>query len=381
MKIAAVEVIGVGNELTGEHTFVRLTTDTGVTGLGQSGCWGYPQGVAGVLGELTPLLIDADPFRIEHLWHLAYRARPFRSNLLAAAVSAIDLALWDIKGKSLELPVWELLGGRVRDRIRLHVLVGGGTPDEISSSVNWAAEEGFTAVKFDPLVHGYEDLSIGKLVSAVREMALAAREAAGDEVDLIFELHRKLDPTKAMVVCNALADYQPLFIEDPIQIDSIETQAELAKQIDAPIAMGERLNSIWEFEELLSHHVPIIVRPDVGLAGGISGCRKIAAIAEAHHCMVAPHNFLGPGLTAPTLQLCATIPNLLTMEFMPSDEDGSSPAFRTTMTRTGGYCEVPDGPGLGVSLADDYATLAPPLARPLSSEQLLRADGSVAAAG
>ena len=187
-------------------------------------------------------------------------------------------------------------------------------------------------------------------------MALAAREAAGDEVDLIFELHRKLDPTKAMVVCNALAEYQPLFIEDPIQIDSIETQAELAKQIDAPIAMGERLNSIWEFEELLSHHVPIIVRPDVGLAGGLSGCRKIAAIAEAHHCMVAPHNFLGPGLTAPTLQLCATIPNLLTMEFMPSDEDASSAAFTTTMKRTGGYCEVPESPGLGVSLADDYAS-------------------------
>jgi galactonate dehydratase len=338
--------------------------------------------VAGVLGELTPLLIGADPFRIEHIWHLVYRARPFRSNLLAAAVSAIDLALWDIKGKALGLPVWELLGGRTRDRVRLHVLVGGGTPDEISSSVNWAAEEGFTAVKFDPLVHGYEDLAIGKLVSSAREMALAAREGAGDEVDLIFELHRKLDPTKAMVVCNALAEYQPLFIEDPIQIDSIETQAEIAKHINAPMAMGERLNSIWEFEELLSHHVPIIVRPDVGLAGGLSGCRKIAAIAEAHHCMVAPHNFLGPGLTAPTLQLCATIPNLMTMEFMPSDEDAnsSSAAFKTNVKRSGGYCEVPEGPGLGVSLVDDYAEIAPPAARPLSSEQLLRADGSVATA-
>ena len=126
MRIASVEVLGVGNELTGQHTLVRLTTDSGITGLGQSACWGYPQGVAGVLDELTPLLIGADPFRIEHLWHLAYRARPFRSNLLSAAVSAIDLALWDIKGKALELPVWELLGGRTRDRVRLHVLVGGG---------------------------------------------------------------------------------------------------------------------------------------------------------------------------------------------------------------------------------------------------------------
>jgi galactonate dehydratase len=382
MKIASVEVLGVGNELTGQHTFVRLETDSGISGLGQSACWGYPRGVAGVLGELTPLLIGADPFRIEHIWHLVYRARPFRSNLLAAAVSAIDLALWDIKGKALGLPVWELLGGRTRDRVRLHVLVGGGTPDEISSSVNWAAEEGFTAVKFDPLVHGYEDLAIGKLVSSACAMAAAAREAGGDEIDLIFELHRKLDPTKAIVVCNALAQFHPLFIEDPIQLDSIETQAEIAKRIDAPIAMGERLSSIWEFEELLSRNVAILVRPDVGLAGGLSGCRKIAAIAEAHHCGVSPHNFLGPGLTAPTLHLCATIPNLVTMEFLPNDEDSttSSAAFVTNVVRNGGYCEVPDGPGLGVSLVDDYATVAPVVARPLSSERMLRSDGSVATA-
>jgi galactonate dehydratase len=213
-------------------------------------------------------------------------------------------------------------------------------------------------------------------------MAAAAREAGGDEVDLIFELHRKLDPTKAIVVCNALAQFHPLFIEDPIQIDSIETQAEIAKRIEAPIAMGERLSSIWEFEELLSRNVAILVRPDVGLAGGLSACRKVAAIAEAHHCGVVPHNFLGPGLTAPTLHLCTTIPNLVTMEYLPSDEDpnSSSAAFKTNVKRSGGYCEVPEGPGLGVSLVDDYATVAPVVERPLSSERLLRADGSVATA-
>ena len=382
LKIESIEVLGVGCELTGEHTFVRITTECGITGLGQSAGWGYPKGVAGVLQELAPLLVGADPFRIEHLWHLAYRARPFRGNILSAAVSAIDLALWDIKGKAVELPVWELLGGRTRDRVRLHVLVGGGTPDEIVSSVNWAVEEGFTAVKFDPLVHGYEDLSMAQLVSSACAMAAAAREAGGDEVDLIFELHRKLDPGSAIVVCNALAAFRPLFIEDPIQIDSIETQAELAKQIASPIAMGERLSSIWEFSELLSHRVPILVRPDVGLAGGLSGCRKIAAIAEAHHCGVAPHNFLGPAHTAPTLHLCTAIPNLVTMEYLPLDEDktSSSAAYDTTVVRNGGYCEVPDAPGLGIRLVDDYALVAPVIERPFSNEGLLRADGSVAAA-
>ena len=296
MKIESVEVLEVGSDLTGSHTLVRITSDSGVSGLGQSACWGFPRGVAAVLDEMTPLLVGADPFRIEHLWHVAFRARPFRGNLISAAVSAIDLALWDLKGKALELPVWQLLGGRTRDRVRLHVLVGGGTPEAIVSSVNWAVEEGFTAVKFDPLAHGYQDLSTQRLVTSACEMAAAAREAGGDEVDLIFELHRKLDPTKAIVVCNALAQFHPLFIEDPIQIDSIDTQAEIARRIAAPIAMGERLSSIWEFNELLSRNVTILVRPDVGLAGGLSGCRKIAAIAEAHHCGVTPHNFLGPGL-------------------------------------------------------------------------------------
>ena len=301
---------------------------------------------------------------------------------LSAAVSAIDLALWDIKGKALKLPVWELLGGRTATGCGLHVLVGGGTPDEIVSSVNWAVDEGFTAVKFDPLVHGYEDLSMSQLVSSACSMAAAAREAGGDEIDLIFELHRKLDPTKAIVVCNALAQFRPLFIEDPIQIDSIETQAEICKRIDSPIATGERLSSIWEFNELLSRHVAILVRPDVGLAGGLSGCRKIAAIAEAHHCGVVPHNFLGPALTAPTLHLCTTIPNLVTMEYLPLDEDKTSyllPSPRQSYAE-GGYCGIPESPGLGISLVEDYATVAPVAERPFSDEGLLRADGSVAAA-
>jgi galactonate dehydratase len=382
MKIESVEVLKVGSELTGAHTLLRLTSDTGVEGLGQSAGWGYPNAVAAALGELTPLLIGADPFRIEHLWHLAFRARPFRSNLLAAAVSAIDLALWDLKGKALGLPVWELLGGRTRDRVRLHVLVGGGNPEEIVSSVNWATEEGFTAVKFDPLAHGYQDLSTQRLVTSACAMAAAAREAGGDDVDLIFELHRKLDPTKAIVVCNALAQFHPLFIEDPIQLDTIDTQAAIASRIAAPIAMGERLSSIWEFNELLSRNVAILVRPDVGLAGGLSGCRKIAAIAEAHHCGVTPHNFLGPGLTAPTLHLCATIPNLVTMEYLPLDEDMSSTsaAFVTAVRRNGGYCEIPQAPGLGISLADDHTTIAPVVEHPDSDTDPLRADGSVATA-
>ena len=297
-----------------------------------------------MLDELSSLLIGADPFRIEHLWHLSYRARPFRGNLLSAAVSAIDIALWDIKGKALGVPVWELLGGRTRDRVRLHALVGGGTPDEVVSSVNWAVEEGFTAVKFDPLVKGYEDLSVAGLVGSACDMAAAAREAGGDEMDLIFELHRKLDPANAIVDLQRAREIpSPVHRRsDPDRLDRDAGGAR--KHIAAPIAMGERLSSIWEFSELLSHNVPIVVRPDVGLAGGLSGCRKIAAIAEAHHCGVSPHNFLGPASTAPTLQLCATIANVVTMEYLPLRR---GPLSRVGSVRhgggaAGGFCEVPE---------------------------------------
>ena len=222
-------------------------------------------------------------------------------------------------------------------------------------------------------------MTMPKLVSSACDMAAAAREVAGNDLDIIFELHRKLDPAKGFVVANALADFRPLFIEDPVQIDSIASQAEVCKRINAPTAIGERLSSIWEYRELLSYGVAIHVRPDVGLSGGLSHCRKIASLAEAYYCGVIPHNFLGPGLTAPTLQLCVAIPNLVTMEYAPGDEDRAttSAAFCSAVVRRGGYLEIPGTPGIGVELADDYMSVAPPLDKRVEMKGLLREDGSV----
>ncbi len=379
MKIASVEVLHVGSEVSGTHAVVRLATDTGVVGLGQSGGWGYQRAVGEIVADLRPLLLGSDPFRIEHLWNAMARVRPFRGNLISAAISAVDNALWDIKGKAMQVPVWELLGGRCRDKVRLHALIGGPGPDELGAAVRGAVQDGYTAVKFDPLVAGYENMTMPKLVSSACDMAAAAREVGGNDLDIIFELHRKLDPAKGFVVANALADFRPLFIEDPVQIDSIASQAEVCKRINAPTAIGERLSSIWEYRELLSYGVAIHVRPDVGLSGGLSHCRKIASLAEAYYCGVIPHNFLGPGLTAPTLQLCVAIPNLVTMEYAPGDEDRAttSAAFCSTVVRRGGYLEIPGTPGIGVELADDYASVAPPLDKRVEMKGLLREDGSV----
>lgn len=380
MRIEKVEGMLVGSDLVAANLVVRITTDSGLSGLGQSGAWGFPDATAKVVEQYAEYLVGQDPFRIEHIGQSLHRLRPFRGNIVSGAISAIDIALWDIKARHFGVPVWELLGGKVRDRVRLHLLIGGGTPDEIAASARGAAEQGFTAVKFDPFPAGYQDLTLARVIEGIRDMAGAAREAVGLDVDLIFELHRKLRATDAVAVAEALAEFRPLFLEDPIQIDSIALQAELAQRFTFPLANGERLDTIWEFRDLLAAGGPQHVRPDVGQAGGLSGCRKIAAIAEAHHCAVVTHNYLGPLLTAASVHLDVAIPNFLTQEYQLQDESPrpADAVFRTTLRREGGYMLAPEAPGIGVEL--DEALLAQAPARHLSPTLPLRADGSPAMA-
>jgi len=380
LRIEKVEGMLVGSDLVAANLVVRITTDSGLSGLGQSGAWGFPDATAKVVEQYAEYLVGQDPFRIEHIGQSLHRLRPFRGNIVSGAISAIDIALWDIKARHFGVPVWELLGGKVRDRVRLHLLIGGGTPDEIAASARGAAEQGFTAVKFDPFPAGYQDLTLARVIEGIRDMAGAAREAVGLDVDLIFELHRKLRATDAVAVAEALAEFRPLFLEDPIQIDSIALQAELAQRFTFPLANGERLDTIWEFRDLLAAGGPQHVRPDVGQAGGLSGCRKIAAIAEAHHCAVVTHNYLGPLLTAASVHLDVAIPNFLTQEYQLQDESPrpADAVFRTTLRREGGYMLAPEAPGIGVEL--DEALLAQAPARHLSPTLPLRADGSPAMA-
>ena len=378
MRIEKVEGRLIGSDLVGANLVVRITTDAGLSGLGQSGAWGFPDAAAKVVEQYAEYLVGQDPFRIEHIGQSLYRLRPFRGNIVSGAISAIDIALWDIKGKHFGVPVWELLGGKVRDRVRLHLLIGGSTPDEIAASAKEAAEQGFSAVKFDPFPLGYQDLTLARVIEGVRDTARAARQAVGLDVDLIFELHRKLRATDAVAVGEALAEFRPLFLEDPIQIDSIPLQAELARRFTSPLANGERLDTIWEFRDLLAAGGPQHVRPDVGQAGGLTGCRKIAALAEAHHAALVTHNYLGPLLTAASVHLDVAIPNFLTQEYQLQDESPrpADAIFRTTIKRDGGYILAPEAPGIGVEL--DEALLAQAPARHLPPTLPLRKDGSPA---
>jgi galactonate dehydratase len=372
MKIEKVESL-----LVGDSHLVRIWTDTGLSGLGQSACWAYPEAVDRTVRVFAGYLTGKDPLRIEHHWHFLYRMGPFRGSVLSGAISAVDIALWDIKGKHFQAPVWELLGGMYRDRIRLHLLMGGRGPDEVRARAKAAAAEGFTAIKLDPLPDGYADMSLARLVSDTRDVVAAAREGAGTDVDVILEIHRKLTPMNAIALAEALTEFRPLFYEDPVQIDSIQSQGEIAKRITIPVANGERMHSIWEFRELLAGGGPQYVRPDLGLAGGISHVKKIAALAESYHCAVVTHNFLGPVLTAAACQIDASIPNFVVQEYSKGDEQAHNKVVKSAYRRKGGYIPVSNEPGIGVSLDETLLAKSEFKARDLTKIPL-RSDGSVA---
>ena len=372
MKIDKIESMLIGGGFV-----VRITTDTGLTGIGQTACWGYPTAVESIVDVYKKYLIGQDPLRIEHHWNHLYRMSPFRGTAIMGSVAAIDIALYDIKGKHFEVPTWELLGGNVRDRIRLHLLGGGPSPDENAKAAKAAVEEGFTAMKFDPVVGAYYDKGQARMIQDAVDITAAAREAGGPDLELIIEVHRKLTPMVSIDLAEALKPFHVLFIEDPIQIDSISSQAHIAAKSTVPFGNGERFVSIWEFRELLEQGGPQYVRPDVALAGGLTHCKKIAAIAESYHCAVVTHNFLGPIITAASLHLDATIPNFITQEYTLRDESEQHAVFKTTYERDGGYIPIPDTPGLGVELDDALIEKTP--FTPMNQAQTpLRKDGSVA---
>ena len=357
MKIERVESL-----LAGNSHIVRIFTDDGVVGVGQSACWGYLEATDAVVKKFAGYLVGQDPLDIEHHWQYMYRMGPFRGSVVSGAVSAIDIALWDIKGKSLSAPVWRLLGGKTRDKIRLHLLMGGVRPDAADQGTTSqglllnardAAKEGFTAIKTDPLPDGFQSMTLPRLIHDTRENVAAMREGAGFDVDIILEMHRKLTPMVAIALAEQLVEFHPMFYEDPVQIDSIKSQAEIAQRTTLPVANGERMHSIWEFREMFEAGGSQYARPDVGLAGGITSVKKIAAIAESYHSALVTHNFLGPVITAAACSIDASIPNFLTQEWAREDEQPFNVMFNSAWKREGGYISVPDVPGIGIDLKVD----------------------------
>ena len=376
MKITSVKAVPVDRYL-----FARIDTDEGISGLGESGAWGYLEASEAAINKFGRYLVGQDPLRIEHHWQYMYRFSHFRGAAIMGAISALDIAMWDIAGKHFNVPVHQLMGGRTRDKARVYYHVFGDTKEALIQGVKDAKEQGFTAVgHLTPFLDEERDVPffkthVDKMRDAIETVG-AYREAVGDDVDLCIEIHRRLTPAEAVVLARGIEQFHPFFYEDPILPENFDAMGLVAQNISIPIATGERLHSIHEFEMLLTRGAVQYVRPDVCMAGGLTHSKKIAAVAEAHYVGVVPHNPLSPVSTAACLQLAACIPNFAIQELPTGEhEPPKSDIVKSAVEVEDGFLIVPDTPGIGVELREDAQERRPPVPREVSTR--LNVDGSV----
>jgi galactonate dehydratase len=362
--------------------FVKITTDDGLTGWGEASLEGHAEAVEGGLASLRDRLLGTDPDRIEDAWQVAYRGGFYRGGpVLSSAASGIDQALWDLKGKRLGVPVWQLLGGRVRDRIEVYSWIGGDGLDPLVDAAKLRLSQGFRAIKMNGTPE-IKWLDSSRALDKVLER-VAAVKALGLEVAIDF--HGRLHKAMAKQLACALEPLKPLFIEEPLLCENLEGLRQLAKLTSIPIALGERLYSRWDFKRYLSHGIIDIAQPDPSHAGGISESRRIAAAAEAHDVGFAPHCPLGPLAFASCLQLAAVTPNFMIEEMPLGIHYNSAEADLLTylknteaFTVTEGHVAIPAGPGLGVIIDEDAVRAAAREGHTWRSPLWRNADGGIA---
>ncbi len=379
MKITDVKVLYAKHYL-----FVHIYTDTGIVGLGEAGNWGYLHATAATIEKFATYLIGKDPFRIEDFNQNFLRSVYFRGSVIMSAISAIDIALWDIKGKALSVPVYELLGGKTRDKVRVYASVMKHSNDiqQMINDYKKLQEQGFTAAKIfvngppHTQNEGLDEFFSGRIEDELEKVRVL-RKALGPHFDFILEAHRGMTMPEAIAFGNEVAQYRPMVFEDPVPPDNVDTMAEVAAKIKVPIATGERFISLREFEQLMSRHACHYVRPDVCAVGGITVAKKVCALAEAHDVLVIPHNPLGPVSTAACLQICASIPNLGIQELPDFCLNGTEDAMvKDPLHFKNGCMIISDAPGIGVELSENVSVLFPPQER--GSNEARRAfDGSV----
>lgn len=372
MKIAQLETF-----VANASVFVRLTTDTGLRGIGESTAFAFPRAVVEVIRSLEGYLLGSDPLEVEKHWLAMYRACGWRGITLGGALSAIDQALWDLRGHHYEEPVWQLLGGRSRRGVRAMLVIPTGTTEEVVAGAVAAQQAGYTAIKVLLHQHEHHAMRHAQRIEDLVGRCRSIRAAVGNEMDLGIELHRNLQPGNSVALINELAQFRPLFVEDPIPPDSVLSFGEVSAKVGVPMAAGERNTTIYEFREYIEHAGISFVRPDIGVAGGFTHVRKICAMAEAHHQGVIPHAVpSGPVATMAHVHLGLSVPNWEVQEHVEQDR----PPFDQMVDRVplleDGYFYPFDAPGLGQELNDDFLADAPVVTFPVLPD--LREDGSVA---
>lgn len=336
--------------------FVKVYTDEGIDGVGEATLEYKEKALIGAVEHIRSYLVGKDPRDVEKHYHDIYRDAYWRGGaVLMSALSAVEMALWDILGKSLNVPVYRLLGGKVNDVCRIYVngwFSGAREPEEFAEKAKIAVERGVTAMKWDPFGKSYMEISNADLDKAIRCVA-AVREAIGSNVDLLIEGHGRFDVPTGIRIARELEPFKPMFFEEPVPPDNIEALAAVREKSPVPISAGERLYTRRDYLELFRRRAADYIQPDVSHAGGIMELKKIAAMAEAHYIPFAPHNPSGPVANAATLQLAACCPNFCILEIMYSDVDYRRFITNESLVYENGKIKIGDKPGLGIELNEE----------------------------
>jgi galactonate dehydratase len=366
--------------------FVKVETSNGLVGYGEGSLESREKTVEAAVLELKRYLVGKDPTEIERHWQAMYRGTFWKGGpVLCSAISAVEQALWDILGKSLGCPVYKLLGGPCRDKVKAYTHVSGLTPEELARNAKGIVVKGYKALKF--LTDGGNSYTISGIPSEQDVMkrrpiketvarVAAVRKAVGDKVDLMLDAHGRLDPSTATILAKELEPYNLLFFEEPIQPENFDMMSWVCAKSNVPIATGERIYTKFGFNALLEKHDAQIIQPDVCHAGGILECKKIAAMAECYYVSVAPHNPNSPVATAASIHLAASIPNFLIQEMIPADTKPRKALLKPPLKFEDGYLKLPRTPGLGFELNEDLLQTIPYAGKDIPN--VYYEDGSVA---
>lgn len=355
MKVVDVKTFVVDCYRT-NWVFVKVYTDEGIDGVGEATLEYKEKALLGAIEHIREYLLDKNPFEIEKHWHSIYRDAYWRGGaVLMSALSGVEMALWDILGKALGVPVYQLLGGKICERVRIYVngwFAGAKTPGEFAEKAVHAKKRGVTALKWDPFGKEYMNISNKALDSAL-ECIAQVREAVGSDVDLLIEGHGRFNIPTAIKIAKEIAQFKPMFFEEPVPPDNLDALRAVREKSPVPIAAGERLYTRWDYNQLFSKMAADYIQPDVSHAGGIMELKKIAATAESLYLPFTPHNPSGPVANAATLQLAACCPNFCILEIMYSDVEYRREITNESLEYEDGYIKIPDKPGLGIELNEE----------------------------
>jgi len=333
---------------------LKIFCEDGTVGIGEGGVHGWQRPTQTMINTMSDYLIGKDPSLIEHHFQWLYRSSHFMGSVVQGALSAIDIALWDIKGKRLSVPIYDLIAGKTREKVRCYMHVYGETIDDLVKDSLDKVKKGFTAIRFSPYSPKFfKHKSLSEWIEDAVSRVGAVKEAIGNDIDLCIEIHRQMNPAESISLGKRLEKFSPFFYEDPMLPDSPSTMKEIKDHCRIPIATGERFTSIFDFQQLLELNATDYIRPDLCLASGISGCKKISAMAEAKHIKVIPHNPLSPISTAACVQLDASIPNFALQEYTGESEYPKKDLIVNPIKLDKGYLIVPDEVGLGITINEE----------------------------